>query len=103
MFPSLVKADILRSIGEGGTFPLTEAFCNGISRAPLARTSARVSQCKIDLLRLWPRLDWPNRLMAGLNPVILIYALQAIYRRRWPERFSCRPIERFWRLVMYDR
>jgi hypothetical protein len=35
------------SIGEGGTFPFTEAFRNGISRAPPARASARVSQCKI--------------------------------------------------------
>jgi len=41
--------------------------------------------------------------LAGLDPVILLYALQAIYSRCWPERFSCRPIERFWRLVMYGR
>ena len=41
--------------------------------------------------------------MAGLDPIILIYALQAIYSRCWPERFSYRPIERFWRLVMYGR
>jgi uncharacterized membrane protein YeiB len=41
--------------------------------------------------------------VAGLDSVILIYALQAIYSRCWPERFSCRPIERFWRLVMYGR
>src|SRR5215472_1410413 len=103
MFPSLVKPTF-SVYRRGRNFPLTEAFRNGISRAPPARASARVSQCKIaDFLRLWPRLDWPNRLVAGLDPVILICALQAVYSRCWPERFSYRPIERFWRLAPLPR
>ena len=79
--------------------PSATAFASAARQA-----SARVSQCKIaDFLRLWARLDWPDRLVAGLDPVILIYAVQAIYSRCWPEPFSYRSIERFWRLVMYGR
>src|SRR6516162_485156 len=103
MFPSLVKPTFaVRSAREElSRLPRPSATAFSRARWPgLARWLA----CKIaDLLRLWPRLDWPNRLVAGLDPVILIYALQAIYSRCWPKRFSCRPIERFWRLVVYGR
>src|SRR6516162_11053924 len=99
MFPSLVKPTFaVRSAREElSRLPRPSATAFSRARWPgLARWLA----CKIaDLLRLWPRLDWPNRLVAGLDPVILIYALQAIYSRCWPKRFSCRPIERFWRHV----
>jgi hypothetical protein len=79
MFPSLVKPTFsVRSAREELSRlprPSATAFRESAGQDQRAELACKIA----DLLRLWPRLDWLNRLVAGLDPVILIYALQAIY------------------------